>query len=88
MSRLSERQIEEIANGPKAKLSSRQTRCLEILADGKPHCAYPSMYLGTLNSLSLKGYVRSERGPGSMMMPRTSIKWLITPSGRAALAQA
>lgn len=67
------------------KLTNRQAEALIKLRDHGPRCAYPGLHLGTLNALSLRKLVTAEYNLGSMAMPHTSIKWTITPAGRAAL---
>lgn len=67
------------------KLSNRQTEALIKLRDHGPRTAYPGISLGTLNSLSLRKLVSAAYGLGSISMPHNTIKWTITPAGRAAL---
>lgn len=67
------------------KLSAKQVGALKALS-GIPRCAYPGLHLGTLGSLERLGLIAGQYGLGSMVMPHTSIKWRLTPAGRAALA--
>jgi hypothetical protein len=69
------------------KLTNRQCEALIKLRDHGPQSAYPGLYLGTLNALSLKGLVAAKHRLGSMAMPHTSIEWSITDAGREALRE-
>lgn len=69
------------------KLTNKQAEALIKLRDHGPRCAYPGLHMGTLNTLQYRGLVTSKGGLGSMAMPHTTIKWTITPAGRAALEE-
>lgn len=70
------------------KLSPKQRSHLETLNDGhRFRSAYGNgLHIGTLNSLSLRGFVTASRSLGSDFSPRIGIKWKITPAGREALS--
>lgn len=71
------------------KLSKKQRAHLETLNDGHGfRSAYGNrLHIGTLNSLSLKGFVTATRPLGSEFSPRIGILWQITTAGHSALGK-
>lgn len=71
------------------KLSKHQRDALVALKRYGEITAYGAGFrLDTLGSLENRGLASASRGLGSMAFPHTSIKWRITPDGRAALNKA
>jgi hypothetical protein len=66
-----------------AKLSPTQKTVLNKMRDGKPHTAYRTGSLATLEALHKRGLVSKRAGLGAMAFPHTSIEWTITDAGRA-----
>lgn len=70
-----------------SKLTPKQHDVLERLIAAGGRSSYDlRATLGTLCALERRGLVSARRGLGSIAMPRTSIKWMVTKAGRAALA--
>lgn len=67
------------------KLTDRQLTTLKALKAG-PRPAYPYLWLGTLNSLSLRKLVKAEHLVGSITNPHNSIMWSLTKRGEKVLA--
>ena len=71
------------------KLSKHQRDALVALNRYGEITAYGAEFrLDTLGSLETRGLASASRGLGSMAFPHTSIKWRITPAGRARSASA
>lgn len=70
------------------KLTEVQWRSLNWFADGHHRSAYNARSrLDTLEALYRRGLLSRRGGLGSTAFPHTSIKWYITPAGRAALEE-
>lgn len=69
------------------KLTERQRDALERLQAAGGVSSYDlRASLATLNALERRSLVSARRGLGSMAMPHTSTKWMITTAGRSALS--